>query len=146
MKGAKTNKGQKGAQKAGNITQPALQPLLVSEDSEVEENGDKMLLADKTQASDILQELTSVSRDLREFKREMQKRDVIEELTTFKQDISQKLAETATTLQAQGEAISEAETHISDLEASGPVAKDAALLLLLNPPVMLRVKLTRFKV
>jgi len=58
------------------------------------------------------------------------RRVVREELTIFKQDISQKLAETATVLQAQGEAISVAETRISDLEASGPVAKDALLLLL----------------
>lgn len=52
MKGAKTNKGQKGAQKAGNITRPTLQPLPESEDSEAEENGNKTMLAEKTQAGD----------------------------------------------------------------------------------------------
>ncbi len=48
--------------------QPAIKPD--SEGSEVEENGVRMLV-EKTQAGDILQVLTSVSKDLREFKNEM---------------------------------------------------------------------------
>ena len=92
--------------------QPTIQPDSVG--PETEENVDNMMLAEKAQASDILQELTSVTKDLREFKCEMQntlkdfqadlRKDVREELNTFKQDISQKLVETTTTLQAQGEA------------------------------------------
>ncbi|KAG7504113.1 hypothetical protein JOB18_000732 [Solea senegalensis] len=65
----------------------------------------------------------------KDFKANLRK-DVRDELTTFKQDVNQKLAETTSTLQAQGEAISGAEARISELEASGPVAKDALLLLL----------------
>lgn len=117
----------------------------------MEENGDKIMLAEKTQVGDILQELTSVSKDLQEFKREMQKtfndfqadlrKDVGEELITFKQNINQKLEETPTTLQTHGEAISEPQTRISELEASGPVAKDV-LLLLLNQHSQLQEKLT----
>lgn len=93
MKGANTIKGQKGVQKVGNITQPVIQPD--SEGSEAEENGVKMLV-EKTQASDIFQELTSVAKDLLEFKHEMQKtfkdfqadlrKDVREESTTIKQE------------------------------------------------------------
>jgi len=48
MKGAKTNKGQRGTQRAGNTTQQALKPLPDPEDSEEEEKGDKTVLAEKT--------------------------------------------------------------------------------------------------
>lgn len=43
--------------------------------------------------------------------------------------MSQKLAETIVTPQAQGKTISEAKTRISELEASGPLAEEALLML-----------------
>lgn len=108
--------------------------------SGMEEHGDKKKLAEKTQPSHLVQELSSVTRDLLEFKREMQKTltdfqddlrtDVRQELTTSKHDMSQKLAESTATLQSQSEAISDAKTRISELEVSGPVARDAFLMLL----------------
>lgn len=138
MTRTKANKGQKGEQEEENTMQPTVQTD--PECSGMKEHGDKKKLAKKTKPGDLVQELSWVTRDLLEFKCEMKKthtdfqvdlrKDIRQELTIFKQDMSQKLAETTATLQAQSESISEAKTRISELKASGPVAREGFLMLI----------------
>lgn len=85
-------------------------------------------------------EMASLSKDLRDFKSDLQgsiaelkedlRKDLKEEMAALKHEINSKLTEVGETLQSQGVAIAEAEQRISDVETSGTVTKDVLLRLI----------------
>lgn len=118
------------------------------------DDDDGTLLASKEAnepADTLLREMSSISKDLRDFKEGIHsaiselkgdiRKDLKDELLTLKQELNQKLAEVGTTLQAQGQAITAAEERISDVETSSAVTKEA-LLNILKEQRRLREKLT----
>lgn len=138
MSGGKSLRSQKSLKK--RVTEQLTSKKDQMEPSD-EENGVLLASKEATEPGDeLLREMSSISKDLREFKKDIHtaiselkgdlRKDLKEELTTLKHELNQKLAEVGATIQSQGQAITEAEERISDVESSSAVTKEALLCLL----------------
>lgn len=92
------------------------------------------------EAKGLLQEMAKLSENIRDFKRDIDssiselkedlKKGFKDELTTLKHELDQKLTRVETSLQVHGQAISEAEERISDMETCSAVTKEVLLSVL----------------
>ncbi len=91
-------------------------------DANVNENSEELLCGISKDLHDINNGISELKSDLR--------RDLKEELDTLKHKLNQKLTEVGAALQEQGQAITEAEQRIMDIEVSGIVTREALLCML----------------
>uniref|UniRef100_A0A672IJM8 L1 transposable element RRM domain-containing protein n=1 Tax=Salarias fasciatus TaxID=181472 RepID=A0A672IJM8_SALFA len=138
MSGSKPQRGQKSSK---NISISQTTTKKDQMDASINEVSTELTSKEAKEPGDeMLREIYSISKDLREFKNDIHaaiselkgdiKKDLKDEMTALKEELSHKLAEMGTALQDQAQAISEAEERISDVEASGSVTKEALLCLL----------------
>lgn len=88
----------------------------------------------------LLKQMTTMTNDLKDFKKDIQsaisdlkgdlKADLKEELAAFRQDLDTKLTELGSSIQTQGQAITELQERVAGLEEVNAVSKDSLLFLL----------------
>lgn len=88
----------------------------------------------------LLQQMSAMTKDLKDFKKDIQsaisdlkgdlKADLKEELAAFRQDLHSKLTELGSSIQNQGQAITELQERVAGLEEVNAVSKESLLFLL----------------